>query len=433
MSNLAERLRASVLAGIDPALTDAQLLESFVHRRDEASIAALVRRHGSMVWGVCCRILRNHQDVEDAFQATFLVLVRRAASIVPREMVGNWLYGVAHRTALKARTTFAKRRARECSLSETHEPQYVAASNSWNDLAPLLDGELSRLADKYRIAIVLCDIENKARKDAALELNIPEGTLSSRLTTARQMLAKRLARRGISLSITALVSLLAENALATAPFELIIATIQATTLPITEKETLQGVISDDVASLAAGVNNAMFLNKARTLLAVTIAMALSGFVCVVLAGGQPGDDNRDAKSTTAEPAGKDNKPARNDVPPAEAAKDLIRVGDRLRIQADNTLPTAPVAGVFRVEPAGTVSLGTAYGRVRIAGQTLEEAERTVSDHLRKVLRYPRVSITRFDPLFDEQVRELQMRVTCLEKEVHDLKITIEELRKPKGK
>ena len=108
MGNLIDYLRRVVLAGGKADLTDGQLLEDFISRRDEAALAALVRRHGPMVWGVCRRVLRNHHDAEDAFQATFLVLVRKAASIVPREMVANWLYGVAHQTALKARATAAK-------------------------------------------------------------------------------------------------------------------------------------------------------------------------------------------------------------------------------------------------------------------------------------------------------------------------------------
>src|SRR4029078_8959342 len=94
-------------------LTDGQLLESYVTSREETAFAVLVRRHGPMVWGVCRRLLRSHQDAEDAFQATFLVLVRKAASITSRELVANWLYGVAHQTALKARATAAKRMGRE--------------------------------------------------------------------------------------------------------------------------------------------------------------------------------------------------------------------------------------------------------------------------------------------------------------------------------
>src|SRR6476646_636128 len=108
-----ETLRGSTLPHEGAGLTDGQLLECYVVSREEAAFAALVRRHGPMVWGVCRRVLRSHQDAEDAFQATCLVLVRKAASVVPRELFANWLYGVAHQTALKARATTAKRRTRE--------------------------------------------------------------------------------------------------------------------------------------------------------------------------------------------------------------------------------------------------------------------------------------------------------------------------------
>jgi RNA polymerase sigma factor (sigma-70 family) len=102
-------------------LTDGQLLVDYISRRDEAAFAALVRRHGPMVWGVCRRVLHNHHAAEDAFQATFLVLVRRAASIASRELLANWLYGVAHQTALKARATAAKRKERERQVTEMPE------------------------------------------------------------------------------------------------------------------------------------------------------------------------------------------------------------------------------------------------------------------------------------------------------------------------
>ena len=159
--NLIDRLRRAVLVGAEANLTDGQLLECFVGRRDEAAVAVLVRRHGPMVWGVCRRVLHNHQDAEDAFQATFLVLVRKAASVRPREAVGNWLYGVAHTTALKARATAAKRHAREKQVSEMPEPEAVTEPDPWHGVEPLLDQELSHLPDKYRTVIVLCDLEGK--------------------------------------------------------------------------------------------------------------------------------------------------------------------------------------------------------------------------------------------------------------------------------
>src|SRR5438445_3916328 len=147
ISGVIQHLRRAVLLQEGAGLSDGQLLEDFVRRRDEAALAVLVRRHGPMVWGVCRRVLRNLHDAEDAFQATFLVLVRKAASVVPRQMVANWLYGVAHQTALKARATTVKRRAREKQVATMPEPA-VERQDLWDDLRSLLDQELSRLPDK---------------------------------------------------------------------------------------------------------------------------------------------------------------------------------------------------------------------------------------------------------------------------------------------
>src|SRR4029077_4337395 len=123
-----------------------------------------------MVLGVCRRVLRNHHDADDAFQATFIVLVRKAASIVRRYAVCSWLYGVAYRTAMKARSTLGRRRAREqqVDLMATEQESDEAV---WSELQPLLDQELNALPDKYRLAVVLCDLEGKTGKQVARRLN----------------------------------------------------------------------------------------------------------------------------------------------------------------------------------------------------------------------------------------------------------------------
>jgi RNA polymerase sigma factor (sigma-70 family) len=147
----------------EAGLTDGQLLGRLVERRDEAAFGALVEHHGPMVWNVCRRLL-SHHEAEDAFQATFLVLFRKAASILRRDVVANWLYGVARQTALQARRTVARRRVRERQVTEMPEPA-VTQPDPWGDLQPLLDEELSRLPNKYRGVIVLCDLEGKTRSD----------------------------------------------------------------------------------------------------------------------------------------------------------------------------------------------------------------------------------------------------------------------------
>src|SRR5438309_4215641 len=148
---LARTVTRLVAAGAGP---DADLLRRFVAARDEAAFAQLVRRHGPMVFGVCRRTLGNTHDAEDAFQATFLVLVRKAATIRPRELIGNWLYGVACRTARKARAMNAKRRIKECRAQKeisAPEPEDKVP----NEILERLDAEISRLPDKYRLPVVL--------------------------------------------------------------------------------------------------------------------------------------------------------------------------------------------------------------------------------------------------------------------------------------
>src|SRR5438477_4844138 len=211
MSKIGQHLRRAVLPRDGAGLTDGQLLHDYLSRHEEAALAALVRRHGPMVWGVCRRVLRSYHDAEDAFQATFLVLLRRAASITSPELLANWLYGVAHQTALKARATTAKRRARERQVVSMPEPA-ATEGDLWHNLEPLLDQELSRLPDKYRVAIVLCDLEGKTRKLAARQLGVPEGTLAARLARGRVLLAKRLARHGLAVSCGALAAVLSQQA-----------------------------------------------------------------------------------------------------------------------------------------------------------------------------------------------------------------------------
>src|SRR5437870_2875823 len=227
MTEVIQRLRGAVFLRDGAGLSDSQLLEAYISRREEAALAAVVQRHGPMVWGVCRRVLRNYHDAEDAFQATFLVLVRRAASIASPELLANWLYGVAHQTAMKARATVAKRKVRERQVTEMPEPASIK-QDLWNDLQPLLDQELSRLPDIYRVVIVLCELEGKTRKEAARHLGLPEGTVGSRLARARVMMAKRLAQRGVVLSGGALAAVLAHNvASAGVPDAVVDSTIKA--------------------------------------------------------------------------------------------------------------------------------------------------------------------------------------------------------------
>jgi RNA polymerase sigma factor (sigma-70 family) len=291
MSEVVQHLRRAVLWQDGTGLTDGQLLEDYISRREVAALAALLRRHGPMVWGVCRRVLCNHHDAEDAFQATFLVLVRKATSIRPREMVANWLYGVAHQTALKARATTAKRRARERQVMEMPEPA-VTEPALWDDLQPLLDQELTRLPDKYRVAIVLCDLEGKTRKEAARQLGVPEGTLAARVARGRGMLAKRLARHGLAVSGGALGAVLSQNvASAGVPTSLVSSTVKTVTL-FAAGQAAAGLFSAPVAALTEGVIRTMFLSKhkiavAALLLIGALGVGVRGLTRITLAADTP--------------------------------------------------------------------------------------------------------------------------------------------------
>jgi RNA polymerase sigma factor (sigma-70 family) len=251
------------------ALTDAQLLARFLARQDESAFALLVRRHGPMVLGVCRRVLRHTQDAEDAFQAAFLVLARKANSVLKREALGSWLYMVAYRTAQRARANQARQRTLERQVEDMPHPQVLPEQPQ--DWRALLDEELGLLPQKYRAAVVLCDLEGQSRREAARQLNLPDGTLSSRLATGRRLLAERLSRRGVALSGGALAAALAEGAAsAQVAAPLIVATARAAGWVAAGH---LAAVASPVAILTKGVLRAMFLSKLKVVTGVVLVVA----------------------------------------------------------------------------------------------------------------------------------------------------------------
>jgi RNA polymerase sigma factor (sigma-70 family) len=269
--------------------TDGDLLDLYVRQRDEAAFEALVRRHGPMVLGVCRRLVGNAHDAEDAFQATFLVLVRKAATVRPAGMVGNWLYGVAQRTALEARRAAARRRAKEARAA----PRAATPEDPLADLRSLLDREVARLPERYRVALVLCDLEGTTRKEAARQLALPEGTVASRLGRARSILARRLTRRGVTLAGGVVASALAqESAPASLPPALVAGTVKAAAAYATGPVAAATLVSAPVLALTEGGMRTMLLSKFRIgalfLVAVGLAAAGAGGVSYLTrANGQP--------------------------------------------------------------------------------------------------------------------------------------------------
>jgi RNA polymerase sigma factor (sigma-70 family) len=270
-SQVIQQLRRMLLQD-EAGLTDGQLLGCFIEGRDEAAFAALVKRHGPLVWGACRRLLSAH-DAEDAFQATFLVLCCKAATIRRRESLSHWLYGVAHQTALQARRTAARRRAREKQVGDMPEPA-AAEQDGGHDLRPELDQELSHLPDHYQVVLLLCDLEGKSRKEAAEQLGLPEGTVGSRLARARALLAKRLARHGLTVTGAALGTALSQvQASATVPASVLSTTIKAAAAIATGQATAE-MISSTVAALTEGVMKAMLLTKLKQVLLVCLVVSL---------------------------------------------------------------------------------------------------------------------------------------------------------------
>jgi RNA polymerase sigma factor (sigma-70 family) len=266
MNRVLRHIRRAALLRARDGATDAQLVESFVTRRDEAAFEALLRRHGPMVMGVCRRVLRHAQDAEDAFQATFLVLARKAGSLRSRELLGNWLYGVAQRTAIKARAMGVKRRTKERQAGE-FSCRTPTADGVPDELLARLDTELGRLPDKYRAPIVLCELEGKSRKDVARLLGLTEGTLSSRLARAKKLLARRLSRYGAAFSVGSLTAVLAQDAAACVRPALLNSTARAAVLTA-------GAVSARVIALTEGVMKAMLLSKMKFVWAVALAVVV---------------------------------------------------------------------------------------------------------------------------------------------------------------
>jgi RNA polymerase sigma factor (sigma-70 family) len=273
MNRVLRHLCRAALLSADEGLTDAQLLEAFLARREGAAFEALLRRHGPMVLGVCRRVLRNVHDAEDAFQATFLVLARKAGSVRSREVLASWLYGVAYRTSMKARAMNAKRRTKEREASAAARPA-APADGRLEELLERLDEELHRLPERYRVPVVLCELEGRSRREAALQLGLAEGTLSWRLAQARKLLARKLSRYGAVLSAGAVTAALSQGAAS--------ARLSPSLLASTARHVVTaGPVPAKVMALTEGVMKAMFLSKLKV---VGWAVVLAASVGAGVAG-----------------------------------------------------------------------------------------------------------------------------------------------------
>jgi RNA polymerase sigma factor (sigma-70 family) len=320
-------------SGLDD-LGDGDLLERFAARGEEAAFTVLVRRHGPMVLGVCRRLLPHGPDAEDAFQATFLVLFRRARSLDRAGSVANWLYTVAYHVALRARADAARRQQRERAAPPR---DYPSAANGWSDLQPVLDEELTRLPDKYRAPVVLCYLEGKTNEEAGRLLGCPAGTVKGRLARARDLLRARLARRGITLSAGAAAALLAGRAAAAVPRALVAAAVR----------TAAGLPYPSAAALADGAMRAAVPGKGKLVASLLLVLGLIVGSAGILAAGARTLPPAEATTPMALPAPEEAPP---DVKPAEEPKRDFTVAGKVLDADGEPVPGARVAVIGLAEP-----------------------------------------------------------------------------------
>jgi serpin B len=380
------------LAGDPGALTDAQLLERFASGRDEAAFEVLLWRHGPAVLGVCWRVLRDSQDAEDAFQATFLTLARKAASIRRRDVLGGWLYRVAWRIALAARQR--RQAAREQPIPE------IAAAEApdevlWRDLRTVLDEEVRRLPEKYRSPVVLCYLQGRTNEEAARELGCPPSTLAVRLLRARERLRARLARRGLAPCAALLATELAARVSAAVPSVLVSSTVRAG-LAFAAGTAAGAAVPPAAAALARRALRTMLMTRIRNgvlglaalaLLALAGAFTYQALAAQPEASPQPQPARQDPPRQQAQP--------RRDAPPGDVAA-LAKGNSRFAVELYDRLRKEPGKNLFLSPHSISTALGMTYAGAR--GQTQKEMARVLHFGLGQ---------DRLHPAFAELARQLE--------------------------
>ena len=366
--------------------SDTELLGRFSASRDEAAFAALVMRHGPMVWAACHNVLRHEQDVEDAFQATFVVLARRANSIRKTQAVGSWLYGVARRVAMRAKRDASVRRAHEQRAAGRGQAPARPQADLRETLA-LVDEEVQRLPDRYRAVFVLCSLEGRSTAEAARQLGWKEGTVAVTLTRARKKLRERLARRGVTLSAALAVLALTRAAASAAPAALVRSTIQAAILLAAgHQAAATGVLTAGAAALTESMMKTMFRTNLRLAVLLFLATGVLGTGLGVFAyqgppqarEGQVPPVPAAAPGSTKPPA-----PARESLEQArkaaDAIKDPAKKARALLVVAEAQTAAGDNAGALRTireafELAGTIPEDRAEGiedRCRLFGRVVQ--------------------------------------------------------------
>jgi len=371
LGNFLQHIR-HVVAGPADA-TDRQLLERFTQRQDQSAFEALVRRHGPLVLGVCRRTLGEGPEAEDAFQATFLVLVRKASALPWQESIGSWLYQVSWRIAMKARSTSQRRlsivRATD-DLNPEGAEQDAPATAAGRENHRLLDEELQRLPSKYRAPLVLCFLEGKTHDEAAQQLGWPRGSMAKRVTRALELLRDRLTGRGVALSTATISATLAESAAAVPP-ALVDSTIKAATL-FAAGEAAAGALAGPVA-LAEGALRSMFMNNVKTGVAVALALIAIGVSTGILL--TPAAAETPSPIVAKAPTTPVAAPAKLDPAQLKADK-ATAVKDNSQFAVDFYQKLRAEDGNFFFSPYSiSTALGMTYAGAR--GKTAEEMAKTM--------------------------------------------------------
>jgi RND family efflux transporter MFP subunit len=357
----------TLIRAADGGVSDSQLLERFAGSGDEAAFELLVWRHSRLVLGVCRRVLRDSHDADDAFQATFLALARKAGSISHRAALPGWLYTVAHRIALNARADRSRRASRQRPLAAAEEVATPSSDSApeQGDVRAILDEEVSRLPERFRVPAILCYLEGKSVAEAAVQLGCPRGTVASRLARARQRLRGRLARRGLA-GTAGLLPVLARSG--TAAPALIRATARAALPFATGQSVLAGIISTRAAALTEEVLKGMLLKKLKV--GVAVVMALAG----VLAGGGLAWNSR-GEAPVAFPLVRADEADRPPQPRAGESAQEAQAGAAVpsvtvaRPVRRNAVPYEEFLG--RIQPASTIQI-----RSRVGGTVEKTPPRT---------------------------------------------------------
>ncbi len=400
-------------AGTATGLSDRQLLERFSSRRDgsaEAAFEAIVQRHGPMVLRICHKVLGNHADADEAFQATFLILVKKSHSIRKIDTVGGWLFGVAGRVAARARVERARRRSAEArgGLRIAAAMDSGGDGSSRLDLNPAVEAEVLRLPEKYRAVVVLCYWEGLTHEQAAARLGCPLGTVRSRIARARDLLHRRLSRRGLEPVAGAMAGAFDSPSALTGSITEIPKPLLSSTVQLAQQvgagRSMAELASPSIASLVQTVVGSMFMTKLKTIAACVLIIG-AGAYGLTMAAPQA---ERERQPLPDRGSGLESVRSKAQPPLIGLSDYVVEPPDVLKVEVLEALPGRPIHGEHQVGPDGKMSLGY-YGEIQVAGLTLAEVKEKVIVRMQRYIRDDALGLEPLDfdgePVIDPVTRK----------------------------